>query len=451
MGKLERQYAIGTEKIDHGWNGRTHWPIDRLQMKPTVELSMIVRDGASVLSRCLQSVAPFVDRMVVGDTGSTDDSAAIARKFGAEVVSIPWEQDFARARNRVLEHRKSDWILVLDADEMLDNSGGARIRRLIESHTVFAYHNPRWNYMRDMNARLGFQTAKPNPVVCEASRSYPAYVPLPTTRLFRSHPGLYYEDCVHETITKRLAALHLATGRADFVVHHFGHAEGAEADRQKKDELYHLLGEKKLESNPNDPQALIEMGLAELEIGRRPASALVHFEHVCELSPESAVAWLYAGICLVRLAKLAEALANLERAANLGLQTGLLLQAVGDAHFHSGQFAQARAAYVQVADLGEASPLSEAKRGACDVNLGSVAEGIRRIERAVEAAPACGELYDILAAASLQVGNLLLATQTLEARLLMGKPTDFHFKLAAALQMEIKARQELRAMQQIAS
>jgi hypothetical protein len=106
---------------------------------------------------------------------------------------------------------------------------------------------------------------------------------------------------------------------------------------------------------------------------------------------------------------------------------------------------------VQVADRGEASPLSEAKRGACDVNLGSVAEGIRRIERAVEAAPACGELYDILAAASLQVGNLLLATQTLEARLLMGKPTDFHFKLAAALQMEIKARQELRAMQQIAS
>jgi tetratricopeptide (TPR) repeat protein len=172
---------------------------------------------------------------------------------------------------------------------------------------------------------------------------------------------------------------------------------------------------------------------------------------VCELSPESAAAWLYAGVCLVRLANLPEALVRLERAANLGLQTGLLYQAVGDAHFHSGKFTQARAAYVQVADLGEASPLSEAKRGACDVNLGSVAEGIRRIERAVESAPAYGELYDILAAASLQVGNLLLATKTLQARLRMGKPTDFHFKLAAILQIELKARQDAQAMQQIAS
>jgi tetratricopeptide (TPR) repeat protein len=420
-------------------------------MKPTVELSMIVKDGASVLARCLQSVAPFVDRIIVGDTSSTDDSAAIARKFGAEVVSIPWEQDFSRARNRILEHRKCDWILVLDADEMLDATGGARVRQLIESHTVYAYHNPRWNYMRDMNARLGFQTAKPNPVMFEESRPYPAYVPLPTTRLFRSHPGIYYEDCVHETITKRLGALHLATGRADFVVHHFGHAEDAEADRQKKDELYYVLGEKKLGVNPDDPQALIEMGLAELEHARRPAAALAHFERVCELSPESAAAWLYAGVCLVRLTKLPEALVRLERAANLGLQTGLLFQAVGDAHFHSGQFAQARAAYVQVADLGEASPLSEAKRGACDVNLGSVAEGIRRIQRAVKSAPAYGELYDILAAASLQVGNLLLATQTLQARLHMGKPTDFHFKLAAVLQTKFKAQQEVQAMQQIAS
>ena len=420
-------------------------------MKPTVELSMIVKDGASVLARCLQSVAPFVDRIIVGDTSSTYDSAAIARKFGAEVVSIPWEQDFSRARNRILEHRKCDWILVLDADEMLDATGGARIRQLIESHTVYAYHNPRWNYMRDMSARLGFQTAKPNPVMFEESRPYPAYVPLPTTRLFRSHPGIYYEDCVHETITKRLAALHLATGRADFVVHHFGHAEDAEADRQKKDELYHALGEKKLGTNPDDPQALIEMGLAELEHARRPAAALAHFERVCELSPESAAAWLYTGVCLVRLTKLPEALVRLERAADLGLQTGLLFQAVGDAHFHSGRFTQARAAYVQVADLGEASPLSEAKRGACDINLGSVAEGIRRMQRAVEAAPAYGELYDILAAASLQVGNLLLATQTLQARLHMGKPTDFHFKLAAVLQTEFKARQEAQAMQQIAS
>jgi len=119
----------------------------------------------------------------------------------------------------------------------------------------------------------------------------------------------------------------------------------------------------KLVTNQDDPQALIEMGLTELEHAGRPAAALVHFERACELSPKSAAGWLYAGVCLVRMAKLTEALVRLEQAANLGLHTGLLYQTAGDAHFHAGHFDQAHAACVQVAAMGEASPLSEAKNG----------------------------------------------------------------------------------------
>ena len=99
-------------------------------MKPTVELSMIVKDEAATLARCINSVSSCVDRVVVGDTGSTDATAEIARKCGAEVVQIPWEQDFARARNRVLACAKCDWILVLDADEMLDAQGRQRLPEL---------------------------------------------------------------------------------------------------------------------------------------------------------------------------------------------------------------------------------------------------------------------------------------------------------------------------------
>ncbi len=205
---------------------------------------MIVKDGAPVLGRCLKSVALFADRIVVGDTGSRDGSAEIARSFGAEVIPIPWEEDFSMARNRVLRERKCDWVLVLDADEMLDGAAAKRIRELIEAPAVAAYHNPRWNYMRDTSTRLGFQAARPNPVVIEEARPYPAYVLLPTTRLFRGNPEVYYEGCVHETVTRRLAALELPTERADFVVHHFGHAEDADADRQRKNDVYQSLGER---------------------------------------------------------------------------------------------------------------------------------------------------------------------------------------------------------------
>jgi len=408
---------------------------------------MIVKDGAPVLARCLRSAAPFVDRILVGDTGSVDESAAIAQMFGAEVFAVPWEEDFSRARNQVLSRGRCDWVLVLDADEMLDASGGAQIRKLIEAPEIFAYHNPRWNYMRDASMRLAFQAARPNPFVLEESRRYPAYVPLPTTRLFRNYPGVYYEGCVHETVTRRLAARGLATARADFIVHHFGHAEDTDAERKKKNDLYHALGEKKLQGDANDAQAYIEMGLAELENARRPDAALAHFERACKLSPQSAVAWLFAGACLVRLINLPEALERLDRAASLGLRNAVFYQTLGDAHFHAGRYGEALTAYAQVAALGEASPLSEAKLGACEVHLGLLAEGIGRMKQAVSDAPNFGELYDMLAAGALLGGDVELAAQTADARLSLGNLTEFHVQLAAVLQAQLREHEKAQRIE----
>ena len=403
---------------------------------------MIVKNGAPVLARCLASAAPFVDRIVVGDTGSTDDSIAIARQFGAEIFSIPWEQDFAAARNRLLAERKCDWILVLDADEMLAPAAGPEIRALIENPNVWAYHNPRWNYMRDMSKRLGFETAKPNPHHIEEARAFPAYVPLPTTRLFRSHPEIYYEGCVHETITRRLGQFGLPTARAQFVVHHFGHAEDAEADREQKDTLYQALTERKLEANPNDPQILIELGFAELEHSHRPAAAFMHFSRACQLSPHSSVAWLFSAACLIRLNKLAEAHKCLDQCAELGMRNALYYQTLGDAHFHAGHYVEAHASYAQGVALGESSPLCEAKLGACEIHLGSPQQGLRRMQDAIYAAPAFGELYDILATAALLAGDLALASLTAQARLRLGNPTDFHHQLAGLLENQQRAQNE---------
>lgn len=403
---------------------------------------MIVKDGATVLARCLASAAPFVDRIVIGDTGSADESIAIAQSFGSEVISIPWEQDFSQARNRMLAARKCDWVLVLDADEMLDPIGGAEVRRLIENPSVFAYHNPRWNYMRDMSARLGFETAKTNPHLLEEARAFPGYVSLPTTRLFRGHSGIYYEGCVHETVTKRVAQLQLPTACAEFIVHHFGHAEDDNAERKQKDAFYQALGEKKLESNPNDPQALIELGLAELEHAHRPATAFMHFSRACQLSPQSPVPWLFSAACLIQLNKFAEAFKCLHQSASFGLRNALYYQTLGDACFHAGHYAEARAAYTQVAQRGESSPLSEAKLGACEIHVGLPEHGLRRIQKAIDAAPAFGELYDILATSALLAGDIELASEAAQSRIRLGGLTDFHVELAALLENQRRTQNE---------
>ncbi|MEZ0373175.1 MAG: glycosyltransferase, partial [Candidatus Sericytochromatia bacterium] len=81
---------------------------------------MIVRDEADCLAACLASVMPLDPELVVVDTGSHDETPAIAAGFGARVLHHPWNDDFAGARNVSLAQARGDWILVIDADEHLD-------------------------------------------------------------------------------------------------------------------------------------------------------------------------------------------------------------------------------------------------------------------------------------------------------------------------------------------
>ena len=92
---------------------------------PTLALVLIARDEAACIARCLQSVRPWVDAMVVLDTGSVDDTVAIAQAQGAQVHHAPWCDDFAAARNAALDQSPADWNLVLDADEWLGGDGAA--------------------------------------------------------------------------------------------------------------------------------------------------------------------------------------------------------------------------------------------------------------------------------------------------------------------------------------
>lgn len=100
-------------------------------------LVMIARDESRCIERALRSAQPLVDRMVVLDTGSTDNTVEIARTCGAEVHHFDWIDDFAAARNRSLELANASWALILDADEWLETSSATelqRVRHVIHQH-----------------------------------------------------------------------------------------------------------------------------------------------------------------------------------------------------------------------------------------------------------------------------------------------------------------------------
>lgn len=88
--------------------------------KVSIAAAMIVRDEERGIARCISSLKEAVDEIVVVDTGSTDNTASIAKELGAEVYHFQWSDNFAEARNFALAQVKSKWVLWIDADEWLD-------------------------------------------------------------------------------------------------------------------------------------------------------------------------------------------------------------------------------------------------------------------------------------------------------------------------------------------
>jgi len=67
----------------------------------------------------LTSIKGVADEIVIVDTGSTDQTNAIADKYNTKIYLHPWENDFSKARNQAFSHATKDWVFVIDCDEEL--------------------------------------------------------------------------------------------------------------------------------------------------------------------------------------------------------------------------------------------------------------------------------------------------------------------------------------------
>lgn len=94
---------------------------------------MIAKDEEKMIGRCLQSVKNVCDEMIVVDTGSHDKTREIAADAGAKVYSFPWIYNFSAARNYSFSLASADYILWLDADDILTEENREKLRKLKES------------------------------------------------------------------------------------------------------------------------------------------------------------------------------------------------------------------------------------------------------------------------------------------------------------------------------
>jgi glycosyltransferase involved in cell wall biosynthesis len=146
----------------------------------TLSAAIIVKDDADRLDACLTSLRGLVDEMIVVDTGSTEDAAAIAEQHGAVVAYEPWRGDFAAARNRGLELATGDWLLSVDADEQVHGD----------------FEDAR-AYLDRAAACVGLR------VRCALRRGW---TPSRECRLWRNRTDIRFVGHIHETVVRSVRA-----------------------------------------------------------------------------------------------------------------------------------------------------------------------------------------------------------------------------------------------------
>lgn len=97
-----------------------------------LSVCLIVKDEERVLERCLRCAAQIADELIVVDTGSRDRSVEIARRFTDRVFLHPWQNSFAEARNVSFAQASGDYIMWLDADDVIPPEDIRRLLRLKE-------------------------------------------------------------------------------------------------------------------------------------------------------------------------------------------------------------------------------------------------------------------------------------------------------------------------------
>ena len=363
-----------------------------------LSLSMIVRDEAERLAACLRSVQGFVDEMVVVDTGSSDDTVAIAEGLGATVHRIDWPGDFAPARNQALQWVSGDWVLVLDADEQLRPEAREPMRQLMEQPELLLV-----NLLRQELGAL--QSPYSN-----------------VSRLFRRHPAIRWSRAYHSLVDDSVAALlqrephwRIADCSTPALLHDGYRPELLSAGN--KAARLRAAMEAELLARPDDPYACAKLGSLEVAEGQAqrgiallrrglqhcPAGAHPErYELLLHLAMAEAEREPAAAIALYRQALVTPLAARLTLAARLNLAALLL---------HQDQLEDAEELCRQATTVAPEIGLGWFNLGVIRRRRGDLGSALEAYRQAAALSPDHAETQQNLAVALLLGGDIIGARQ----------------------------------------
>lgn len=356
-----------------------------------LSLCMIVKNEEATLPKSLSSVKNVVDEMVVLDTGSTDRTPEIAKKFGAQVHDFEWCNDFSAARNEALKYVTGDWILVLDADETLTQKIVPQLQQAIRREEYLLI-----NLLRH---EVGAEQS-PYSLV---------------SRLFRNHSQIRFSRPYHALVDDSVSEIltqepHWQVGYLEGVgIVHTGYQKSAIAQQDKFPKAQTAM-EEFLASHPHDPYVCSKLGALYVESGKLIegikllALGVAHCEEEYETLYEL---YYHLGIAYTRLQNYKNAIAHYDAATKLPIYPILKLGAynnLGSLLKASGDFNGAKTAYETTIKIDPSFAIGYYNLGMTLKEIGLFKDAILAYRKAIELNPKSAETYQNLGVLLLKLG-----------------------------------------------
>ncbi len=209
-----------------------------------ISLCMIVKDESSFLKKCLESLSPNVNEIIIVDTGSSDNTKSIASQYTSLVFDFPWQNDFSKARNFSMSKATKPWILILDADESISSSDFETLKAFKETEADALYFTWR-DYMNESEGPNLIQVKND---IYEESAPFKGFIPSQVLRFFKNKKEYQFEGIIHETVQNSILKNSGKISDSPVVIHHFGSALRSKEELSKKRDLYISLLKQKLEN-----------------------------------------------------------------------------------------------------------------------------------------------------------------------------------------------------------
>ncbi len=277
-----------------------------------VSLCMITKNEEKYLAKCLASAKAVVDEIIVVDTGSSDRTRDVAAVFGAKVDDFKWIDDFSKARNFSISKACGDWILILDADEVVSSRDCENFREIISTQTTaaIAFSIVTRNYSMQANT-IGWVA---NDGQYPSEEAGAGWIPSQKVRLFKNDPRIQFEYPVHEIVDPCLKRLGIPIRKCDPVIHHYGKLNAV--PKSRKSQNYYNIGIKKLDELGDNLVALRELAIQAGHLEKHNG-AIELWQRYLKFKPDDPEAYVNMGTACFNLGKYDQAAISAQKAMAL--------------------------------------------------------------------------------------------------------------------------------------